>query len=640
LYGVQVPAGDGMLVLAFRTDATSSLDLDVTIGPVNGGRVGGNNNLVIGTSDAVEWLAAYERIAATPSSVHSGARRTASRIFNPVLPTQTLTRSKGTATSDPTAALAELRRLIPPTVPAQSAPVGARPSGDQRNIEVLGANGTTGDYDLWYQTCAAFEIAIGQGGSDSLTTSDCVTFNFLSGSLTYGTHWVFDAAGGDTLDLRLTSTKIDPVLYLFGPSGALVAANDDSDSLNSRIVVTLPSNGQYIAFPTSYENLATGAFTLTIDFFVPGTAINYIEVTPEGVTIDGSGSTTQLTATAFDQSDQPIAGASFTWGTFNGNVATVDATGVVTAAEVGQAIIFAQSGSEVGSAVVTVTNSTAIPVSTWNTIANPASNTLWSVWGTASSRTVAVGNAGTILEYDGTTWSTMTSGTTTDLHHVWGAASDDIFAVGNAGTILHYDGTSWNPMASGTAANLWGVWGASPFDVFVVGGSGTILRYDGSTWTVMTSGTTNAFDAVWGSSVSDIFAVGNGGTIVHYDGASWQAMPNPATGNVYALWGTSGSDVFAGSDIGEIIHYDGTNWTSMSSGTSLGFEGLWGTSGSDVYAVGNSGTILHYDGTSWTAMTSPTADNLWGIWGVSVDPASAPGVFAVGSVGTILGGQR
>ena len=65
------------------------------------------------------------------------------------------------------------------------------------------------------------------------------------------------------------------------------------------------------------------------------------------------------------------------------------------------------------------------------------------------------------------------------LHGVWGTSGTDVFAVGDAGTILHYNGTSWSSMSSGTTEILWGVCGSSG-DVFAVVGYGSILHCDGN----------------------------------------------------------------------------------------------------------------------------------------------------------------
>jgi photosystem II stability/assembly factor-like uncharacterized protein len=65
------------------------------------------------------------------------------------------------------------------------------------------------------------------------------------------------------------------------------------------------------------------------------------------------------------------------------------------------------------------------------------------------------------------------------LYGVWGSSGGDVFTVGDAGTILHYDGSTWSTMSSGTTERLYGVWGSSGSDVFVVGDYGTILHYGG-----------------------------------------------------------------------------------------------------------------------------------------------------------------
>jgi uncharacterized protein YjdB len=66
------------------------------------------------------------------------------------------------------------------------------------------------------------------------------------------------------------------------------------------------------------------------------------------------GDTTQLVATARDGNGNPISGATFTWSTDNAAVATVDASGLVTAVSPGTANISASSGGQTGSVAITV----------------------------------------------------------------------------------------------------------------------------------------------------------------------------------------------------------------------------------------------------------------------------------------------
>lgn len=231
-----------------------------------------------------------------------------------------------------------------------------------------------------------------------------------------------------------------------------------------------------------------------------------------------------------------------------------------------------------------------------------------------------------------------------NLGGIWGSSGDNIFVVGEAGTILHYNGKSWSVMDSGTTVGLEAVWGSSPNDVFAVGG--IILHYDGHQWsTVNTS--VPPLNAIWGSSSSNIFAVGysndkiNAGSILHYDGKTWDNLNRDFEFTLRSIWGDSASDVFAVGDKASIEHYDGKVWHSMDlspfistqSGTNIQFNGVWGTSPTDLYIVGNSfseGTfsenffLLHYDGQYWTHMPG-VDDQFYSVWG-----SSSSNVFLAG----------
>ena len=78
-----------------------------------------------------------------------------------------------------------------------------------------------------------------------------------------------------------------------------------------------------------------------------------MEVSPSAETI-GLGSTLQLTAEAFDGNGHAVAGAEFSWESSDAGVATVDASGLVTAVGNGTATITATAGSASGTATVTV----------------------------------------------------------------------------------------------------------------------------------------------------------------------------------------------------------------------------------------------------------------------------------------------
>ena len=303
----------------------------------------------------------------------------------------------------------------------------------------------------------------------------------------------------------------------------------------------------------------------------------------------------------------------------------------------------------------------------------PQGNSLNGIWGSGANNVFAVGDEGTIVQYDGIAWSTMPSGLQVPLREVWGSSGTSIFAVGDQGAIVHYDGTSWSIMASGVTDSLRDIWGSSASDVFAVGSTGAILHYNGANWTAMPGSTGEQLAGVWGNSPSDVYAVGRSGAVLHYDGARWSPIPadlSAVVGSItdiwsssegtfavtddygngpvlrytgtgwiaigtigfpaYGIWVSSTTEIFVVEAFGAITFYDGSDWIGVGTGLSS-LNGVWGTSSSNVYAVGYGGMILHYDGASWTNISSVTNKGLRDIWG-----CSGGDVFAVGEDATIL----
>lgn len=81
----------------------------------------------------------------------------------------------------------------------------------------------------------------------------------------FADRFTIDARGGERLDIRLGSSDFDPMLALTGPG--LDTGNDDeedADTSDSRLVVTLPAAGRYTLSVTSYERGETGAYLLQV----------------------------------------------------------------------------------------------------------------------------------------------------------------------------------------------------------------------------------------------------------------------------------------------------------------------------------------------------------------------------------------
>ena len=125
-------------------------------------------------------------------------------------------------------------------------------------------------------------------------------------------------------------------------SSATAVATVDATGL-----VTAAANGAVAITAAAGE--ATGSAAVTV-----AQVVGSVTVAPAEADFAALGDTLRLTAEAFDANGHAVAGAEFSWGTSDDAVATVDATGLVTAAANGAVAITAAAGEATGSAAVTV----------------------------------------------------------------------------------------------------------------------------------------------------------------------------------------------------------------------------------------------------------------------------------------------
>ena len=128
----------------------------------------------------------------------------------------------------------------------------------------------------------------------------------------------------------------------------------------------------------------------------------------------------------------------------------------------------------------------------------------------------AVGNAGTIIRWNGTSWSNYAPSPTNEvLNSIFMISSTNGWAVGNTGTIIRWDGTSWS---------LWQQANA------------TALRWNGASWSdrsgLLPIGI-NELRSVSMLSYADGWAVGRrisgNSTVVRWNGTNWfSVQPSPA----------------------------------------------------------------------------------------------------------------
>ena len=148
---------------------------------------------------------------------------------------------------------------------------------------------------------------------------------------------------------QLTATLRDAAgNILTGRSVSWGTSADGIASVSSTGLVTAVAVGNATITATSEGVSGTAAVT------VAQVPVATVTVTPATASI-ATGATVQLTAVARDASGNPLSGRSFTWSSGTPGIATVNASGLVTAVAAGSATIRATSEGVIGSSNITVT---------------------------------------------------------------------------------------------------------------------------------------------------------------------------------------------------------------------------------------------------------------------------------------------
>jgi hypothetical protein len=149
--------------------------------------------------------------------------------------------------------------------------------------------------------------------------------------------------------------------------------------------------------------------------------------------------------------------------------------------------------------------------STWSVLDSGTDQDLWGVWGAAPNDMWVVGGdwgegEPLILHWDGSAFTQVpldpeeNPRDATALFKVFGV-DGKTFAVGETGTIVEWDGTAWHSLSGGAEANddFVSLWGTSATNLVAVGGrsSAKIATYDGSTWETTSPSGTGGLNAVY-----------------------------------------------------------------------------------------------------------------------------------------------
>ena len=102
---------------------------------------------------------------------------------------------------------------------------------------------------------------------------------------------------------------------------------------------------------------------------------------------------------------------------------------------------------------------------TWGWKKEVSSSSFFGISSLDTNNVWAVGECGTIFQYDGSTWNEHSCGTIMNLKAVSALDENHIWAVGTEGTILFYNGSNWEQQPSNVSVELTGVTAVDPNSV-------------------------------------------------------------------------------------------------------------------------------------------------------------------------------
>ncbi|HLB37379.1 MAG TPA: Ig-like domain-containing protein [Gemmatimonadales bacterium] len=215
---------------------------------------------------------------------------------------------------------------------------------------------------------------------------------------------------------------------MVGAAIAWASSNAAVATVSGAGVVTAVGNGT--ATITASSDGVSGAATIVVSQVAAGVA-----VTPATVWLTALGVTAQLGATVQDANGEGMPGAAVTWTSSDPDVATVSATGLVTAVGNGTAIITATSGGVSGTATVTVAQQAAVVA------VSPEATTLTALGATAPLAATVRDAGGSVMVGAAIAWASSN----TDVATV--SAAGVVTAVGNGTATI----TATSGGVSGTA---------------------------------------------------------------------------------------------------------------------------------------------------------------------------------------------
>lgn len=179
----------------------------------------------------------------------------------------------------------------------------------------------------------------------------------------------------------------------------------------------------------------------------------------------------------------------------------------------------------------------------------PTHERLFGVWSSSPNDVWMVGGA--TARNRGVMWHDEGSGPSAPTHlptvtssaalfKAQGFSANAVWFVGQAGTLIRYDGAQFETFPAITHYPLMGLHGSAPDRVYAVGGvaGGVILAFDGTSWKDESPKDLPQMIAVWAVDADEAYAAGFNGSLYHRkDGAWTKVTPRlPTFVDLHSIW--------------------------------------------------------------------------------------------------------
>lgn len=272
------------------------------------------------------------------------------------------------------------------------------------------------------------------------------------------------------------------------------------------------------------------------------------------------------------------------------------------------------------------------------------SQTLRSVWADVSGSAWAVGDAGTMVRWQGLQRQSWPALLPPDLRAIWGASMSDAWAVGTQGTLQRLLSESWTTQTALGGQALNAIGGNRADNVWVVGDAAAIFHFDGQRWaadkSLLNAGSLGAGEDIKAISVdaaSNALAVGMPRGLALVYSAATGAWSRPAFNlgvELHDVWLHGSADGWAvgsgSSTPSGAYRWTGSWSANVCSTSSKPLRGVWGNSAERVWAAGDDGALYQLNTSGCEKISTDSLGPLYDVWGSDQD------LWAVGANGAVI----